>query len=804
MDYVEDVLLPVQAGWSPHRDYFRVYGLSWHAAQSDVDAALAEVPVRWGTAELRQYTDACDRLRACHAKATAVLGDPARRALHRESVERDHRTLVEALRHRLHGAPAMTGQEVEAFTRSGRWSRPDVLAALRVLGAVVREPVPLPHPAQPQRWATLRDHLADLAHVSLWEYLSGTAELRGADTTAAQVEMRRQRLRVKRDRTADAERGVLALVKLWAVEPGGLAAALAYELVEDLTAAASCGYPALLELAAPLRCAAAGLTSEVAYAVWAMGDEASWSGVYFAAIRDRRLPEALAVLESRPLSEPWRGVRDTLRAKVELLFAELAFEGAPEETAARLLAVGRELADPAVAEGLLRCPAAAPVAVSSHVDGSAVVVNWQPSPSTAGRIGYRVCRGTTVLAEETFAPPVIDRDPPVGRTLVHTVTTLRSGVPGHTASTEITILPEVTDLRLTVEPLLVLGVWELPPEAVRAVVSRDGTEVVANSITFVDRQVEPGTHTYRVRVEYREALSEGITVSVRCPAEPRPVTDLRATASGGVVDLSWTPPDSEVVQIRALAQPGGALPGLVTLKQSALAGPLVATSLTGQARVPAAQAGRTLVPVTVSGLFAAIGPPAVVDISLEAVTGLQVVRLGPQVQLSWHWPVWSDEVLIVWRHGTPPTGPTDPDAHRLRVTRTAYLTRGVRVSAAEPGDHWFGVCAVGDDHFGPLTTVDSPCPVQIRYRMHGRSRTRTVEVECDANLPDVVVLAKSGHRPLTLDDGVVLATLPGGRPASRAELTVPPHLPRPVHLRAFALDDTMWMCHPDPRDLVVH
>ncbi|NKE59352.1 hypothetical protein FXN61_22085, partial [Lentzea sp. PSKA42] len=277
-----------------------------------------------GAPELRQYAVACERLHSSHATATAVLGDPASRARHRESVERDHQVLVEVVRHRLHGAPAMTEEDVAALVRSaaGRWSRPDVMAALEAAGAVVRQPVPLPQPVQPKRWPTLREHLADLSHMSLWEYLSRTPELRGADTTAAQVEARRQRLRVSRGRAADAERGVLALVRLWAVEPGGLAAALAHELVADLTAAVVCGYTAVRDMAEPQRCAAAGLSSDpeaVAYAVWVARDEASWKEAYFAATVAHRLPDALDVLESRPLSESWARVRDGLRSKVDRL-----------------------------------------------------------------------------------------------------------------------------------------------------------------------------------------------------------------------------------------------------------------------------------------------------------------------------------------------------------------------------------------------------------------------------------------------------------------------------------------------------
>jgi hypothetical protein len=816
--YTDDVLVPVQTGWSPHRNYFRVYRLSPYATQSEVDGALDGQPARWGTAESRQYAVACERLHASHATAVAVLRDPVSRARHREAVEHEHEVLVEVVRHRLHGAPAMTAQEVAALVRSAanRWSRPDVVAALEAIGAAVRDPVVLPWPAPPRRWPTLREHLADLAQISLWEYLSLTPELSGVDTTAAEVELRRQRLRVvARNQAADAERGVLALVRPWTAEPGGLAAALAYELMTDLTAAAVCGYPAVREVAEPQRCAAAGLTADpedIAYAAWVSRDETSWAETYFAALAEHRLPDALAVLDSRPLPEPWVRVRDELRAKADRLRAALADARAaeahaPEEAAAGYLAIGQELADPAVTEGLLRCPAAAPATVDAVVVGTEVVVSWSPSASTAGRIGYRICRGTTVLAEEATAPPFVDREAPVGSPLVYRVTTLREDSPGGTTAAQaIAVLPEVTGLRLTTEPGVVLGRWRLPSGAVRAVVLCAGAEIAASETGFTDPQVQPGaTATYRVLVEYPEARSHGIETTVVCLGEPEMVTDLHAVANGDVVDLSWTPAAGDEVGLRVLTRPEAAPAGVVRLDQAEAAGPLVACSRTGHARVAAADlaGARTLVPVTTSGAFAAIGRPAVVHVPPEHVTGLRAVRLGTGVQLSWHWPAWSRAVQVVWRHGSPPTGPGDPAAHRLRVTRTAYLTRGLRVTAAEPGEHWFGVCTADDDQFGPLATVESSCPVQLRYHLRGRARTREVLVECAAPLPDVVVLAQSARRPLTPDDGVVLATLPGGQHTGRAEFTVPATLRGPVHLRAFALDDSTWVCHPDPRDLVV-
>jgi len=827
-------MVPIQAGWSPRSNYFRVYRLPPDPLPSQVESALAGMPTRWGMPELRQHAQAYKRLHACHDEATAVLRDPTRRDRHQEAVMNEHDALVKVMRHRLHGARAMTPAEVTALVRdaAGRWSRRDVVAALAAAGAAVREPAELPRVAQPKRWPRLRESLADLPYQTLWEYLGRTAELDSIGTSAAQVEKRRQRLRPHSDRASDAERAVLALVRLWLDEPGGLTAVLAHELMAQMAAAALCGYPAVRALADPQRCAAAGLPTDpdaVAYAVWAArlvdSGVPPWAEAYTAAVEEHRLCDALALLEAYLLPEPWQTVRDDLRATVTRLATDLArareLEGsAPEEAAAVYLAVGQEMADPAIAAGLKRCPAAAPATVSAAVDGETVVLAWQPSPSTAGRIGYRVCRGATVLAAETSAPAFTDHDPPVGRELVYTVTALREGEPGESARSEATtIRPEVADLGVSAEPGVVLGRWRLPAGAGGASVTRIGPEgalmdVAASETGFVDRTPAPrSAYTYCVQAEYPaprggHARSRGLDVPVTCPGEPDKVTDLRAVAVGDAVDLTWTPPRRNPVEIRVLDRPVVPPPGTVRLDQAEASGPVVVESWTGRARVAAAElaGGRTLVPVTVSGPVAAIGHAAVVDVSREPVADLQAVRFGTQVLLLWRWPFWAQEALVVWRHGAPPTGPTDPAAaSRRRTTRTAHLSRGVRVPADVPGNHWFGVCFADRDDYGPLATVRSYCPFEARYHVRRRawSRTLLVTVESDTRLPGVAVFAQEGRVPLAPGDGSLLAELPGGAPTSQAELTVPTALRRPVHLRAFALNESVWLRHPDPRELVV-
>src|SRR5262249_47568752 len=237
---------------------------------------------------------------------------------------------------------------------------------------------------------------------------------------------------------------------LWLDEPGGLAAVLRHEMVSELATEALLGYDAVRYLASadPERCAAARLPHDpdvLAYAVWcARTGGAPWERDYAEAIAERRLASALAVLNARPLPRPWTSIRENLHHTVDRLTGELARarkleEAAPEDAAAAYLAIGRELSDPAIEAGLLRCRALAPERVTARLDGDRVVVTWTPSRSTAGRIGYRVARGATVLVTDTTALTITDL-PPVGVPCVYTVSATREGVPGKPAtSSEVTV-----------------------------------------------------------------------------------------------------------------------------------------------------------------------------------------------------------------------------------------------------------------------------------------------------------------------------------------------------------------------------
>ncbi|MGM1058715.1 hypothetical protein [Saccharothrix sp. Mg75] len=832
--YLDDVITPVETGWSPHRNLFRVYRLPADCTADEVDSALTSIPELWGMPELRERTRAVERLRRGHPIAARMLGDPRERSVHRTAVAAERSALAKVVDQFLRSAPGMPGAAVAALVRqsAGRWSRPDVLAALEQHRAVEREPASLDIPPDTPRSRRITAALDDLGTPNLWEYLTRNLSSGGPDVHADALRRRRAHLRTRRGAGVEAELTVLKIVEQALVEPDGLSPLLRHEFLTELSVAVLLGYQEVSFLAAadPQRSVASGLPRDpdtLAYAVWCRRTHRSdWESDYRQAVADGRLHAALVVLSSRRLTGDWERVRDALAATVDRLTADLAAareleDTAPEDAAARYLAVGRELTDPAIKSGLRRCPATAPAEVSARAHHDAVVITWRKSTSTAGQLTYRVSRGGTVIAHDTDAL-VLSDVPPFGVRTSYTVQTLRNGVPGGMAhSREVVLTPEVLDLAVESTMLSVHGRWRLPPGAVGASVSRiapsgDTAEIATRDGTgFDDTAVVPGVqYRYLVRARYpgragKPEDSAGLTVHGECPGNPRQVDDLQASLSGDTVELTWTRHSGTPLVVRVPHDGVAPAPQVLAAADAVVAGRVVAVSDTGRASVPLADlAGqRVLVPVTVSGPLAAIGPATRVTATLEPVTGLHARRFGPQVVLTWQWPMWATDVRVVWRVDGPPTGPLDPQATAVEISRSAYAGRGARITATLPGEHWFGVSVVDSGRFGPMVTVCSTRLREVHYSVRRAAWWRRgellVTVHDPGFTPDIAVVAKSGSRPLAPEDGVEVLRLPAPGPPEPVRFRVPRHLRRPVFLRAFSLDETVELAHPAPHFLVV-
>jgi hypothetical protein len=177
------------------------------------------------------------------------------------------------------------------------------------------------------------------------------------------------------------------------------------------------------------------------------------------------------------------------------------------------------------------------------------------------------------------------------------------------------------------------------------------------------------------------------------------------------------------------------------------------------------------------------------------------------VVLTWQWPMWATDVRVVWRADQPPTGPLDPRANAVEISRAAYAGRGARITAALPGEHWFGVSVVDSGRFGPMAAVCSIRVREVRYSVRRAPWWRRggllVAVHGPGPAPDIALVAKSGSRPLAPEDGVEVVRLPAPGPTGPVRFSVPRHLRRPVFLRAFSLDETVALEHPAALFLVV-
>ncbi|TDV57465.1 hypothetical protein [Actinophytocola oryzae] len=842
--FVDEVLKPVQDGWRPDGDLFRVYLLSPEATDSGtIRAALAEVNRRLGGQQYRGFKRACEQLRAQHAAATATLTDHSKLTAHRREVAAHRRKLGASLRQELRGAPGMSTADVQARVRQskGALTPTTVRAALEEIGARELDPVELPATPEPRQWTDTPNLLSQLHHNSLWEYFATT--LGSATPTARDLETRRERLRVSRDASTSAETTLLKRVQQW-LEAGELVTVLRHELLAALAAQVTYGYAEVASAAAGAaeRLRPLGLPADagaVAYATWcrhlasAAAAEPAWHDDYRAATRDLRLRHALAVLDGQPgLSDEWRTRRDELTAQLAALDAEVATYRAIEGTDVEAAVAGyhrirERLSDREVDTAIERCRPAPPGSASAVATGGRVVVSWRPSTATEGRIGYRVTRGGTVVCEETAGLETVDEDPPGGTPLTYQVHTLREGSPSARAARTgtVTVLRDVLDLDLRGEPDGITGRWRLPSGASGAEVTRDGRPIRdVGSSRFADRDVRPGrSHDYVVRATYRladgtTARSGGVHASARCQEVPLPVTDLAAEVDGGEVTASWTPPARGDVEVLALA-PGVDPPGHDVLPVAKArsygtvvrsVGPAGTGRLRG--RLDAADKRQRLVPVTVLGELAAIGTPCTVDVRHGSVRSLRTGRRGATVQLTWEWPAGATAARVVWRTAAKPTGPTDPDASVLDVTRVTYDSSGVSLPVPD-GDHWFGVCTVLTDgrarSFGPLVLKREKTRATVDYTIERgpfwrpRLRVLVVRGEPGLELPAIVVTARSGLRPLDADDGEHVLRVEAGTAPVRAEFTVPAGLRRPVHVRAFARDDRTVLVPSRPDQLVL-
>lgn len=306
---------------------------------------------------------------------------------------------------------------------------------------------------------------------------------------------------------------------------------------------------------------------------------------------DNRLRQAQEAAEDLPEDHDLHARLRVRMRQVEELTSEAdrALRAGDREEAARALAAAVDVAadDERLAARLGEVEPLPPREAEARVEGRSVVVTWQPSPSVAGALTYRVNRRTgrdgkarEVAVGESSGTEITDTGAPVGSEVHYTVVAVRGGrgLSEAVSTPPVVIAPEVRALRVYAGEQEVCGTWEAPAEAVRVEVLRgegapprgpgDGVRVETDGAGFRDTDVQTDVeYHYRIRAVYvtSNGHARGSVGLVRRASPgpcPDPVLDLEVRPSGGTDFVaSWTSPPRGRVALWVGTEPPSWEPG---------------------------------------------------------------------------------------------------------------------------------------------------------------------------------------------------------------------------------------------------
>ncbi|TVT59471.1 hypothetical protein FNH05_05205 [Amycolatopsis rhizosphaerae] len=522
-------------------------------------------------------------------------------------------------------------------------------------------------------------------------------------------------------------------------------------------------------------------------------------------------------------------------------------EGAEADALHRLRqAVALAGDDEELAAQIRRIPPEPVLGVAAAAEATGVRVSWRAAPTHGEDTRYRVVRregripadpddGTVVVASRSSedgngdGTVTLDRTPPAAVPLGYAVFAASGGgVWSRPAGVTAESLPEVRDVRLTVENGAVEGRWSVHPDAVGVRVQRGDGPVIAESArtVFRDQGVTDGAEVvYTLTARYRrpdggEALSLPVVEKTSTRARPRPVRALTlAPVPGGTgprVEISWQQQaDTEVVVRRSPLPcpwefgelvPSSALTGYgeeVTGGRSERDGWQVLT-----AAVPTGLFHYVTFTLVSGGALR--GHDAALAVALD-VRGLRYQRFGDELALSWEWPEDTGIADVRWKAAG--------ESGRQRLTRQQYRSGGGCRVHCGPGEVEVVVRTVQPGAGGESTSagvrlvVPGSAPA-LRYQVSMTRKplvgggTVRVRLSTDQPLPrcPVLVVAAPGRvMPRGPGDGqVLLRAEPAVRPGEDVELVAElPRLKRPFWVRCFPGDDSIRLTDPPVTQLKV-
>ncbi|MEV5711985.1 hypothetical protein [Actinoallomurus sp. NPDC052274] len=840
--YVREVLEPARAAGDQPPDDLRLrYALPDPLVAREVADRVKRVRTCWRKArgQLR-FRRLVDRLEGEHLRLAplferAAAGDlaPLRAEIAAAGDRAGHRRAE--LRDRLLDAAGDLRMLSPADLREIGGEAADVA---RAAGLEIREPDPLPAAPPYAGYARARDALDALGMRHLREFLTGEPHAGRVLGGTPDLRPAAQRVGEQWSRRPHDGNRTNADTVLVAVRQVGarLAELVRYDIVARLRER----HQQRASEGALLRYAADELgvdRDDARRLVFAIRRETAPTGGLTARLRDLidagevQAAAELAELAGEPAGDG-RALADDARVLADEARRRVAAATALRQEAASLLLSDPDgawlrLADalrlvgdlPGAAELQAGLPPQAPGRLEAAVDGAAVALCWSPSSSRVGEIGYVVLRclgrvprhpgdGERLAAEAAHAR---DPAPPLNAPVYYAVFAVRgSAASAPAVAGPVLVRPEPADVTVTAADGVVAARWSCPPEAIRVIVTRDGTPVPAARTGFRDETVRNGTtYHYRIAAAYLgadggETVTAGVHAAATPAARPGPVTgfDVEHDPAGRLA-VTFEPPADGEVELVAMDRPPPWPPGTTLPLEDVRRVGRVLRAVPAPGGLTVETGPGVLLAVSVAGDLATVGAYRE-HVSLTPPRELIAQRRGEVIILGFDWPPDVTEVEVAWWSG-------HGDARRLPVGRAGYDAHGgVRLAAPADETVTIEVAAAGTAQGrrvtgSPVTTV-VPGRTAVGYEVR-RPRLRgpltvTLSAAVPVRLRRLVLVTRSGPMPQRPGDGRTVMTWDDVDVPARLEVALP-RLARPYWLRCFAEDDTIDLRDPPVRHLKV-
>jgi hypothetical protein len=492
----------------------------------------------------------------------------------------------------------------------------------------------------------------------------------------------------------------------------------------------------------------------------------------------------------------------------------------PDEAWLRLADALRLVGDlPGAADLQAGLPPRAPGRLEAVVEGTEVALSWPPTPSRVGEIGYVVARclgraprhpgdGETLASGEGFAR---DAAPPLNSPLFYAVFAVRgsaASVPSVTGPLH--VRPEPAGVFLRATDGVVAARWTCPPEAVRVLVTRDGTPIPAERDGFRDETVRNGmTYHYRIAAAYlsadgHEIITPGVHAAATPSARPDPVDRLSVEQDpAGHLVVTYDEPRHGQVEMVAMSGPPPWPAGTTLAVDEVRRAGRVLRSAPVPGGVAVRAGPGVLLAVSVSGDVATIGAHRE-HVNLTPPRELVTQRRGEVVTLGFDWPPDVTEVEVRW-------WAAGGEVQRMPVGRAGYDAHG-GVRLAVPGGEGVTIevaaaaTAYGRRVTGTAVRADVPGRRVVDYEVR-RSRLRgslavMLSSAAPARLGRLVLVARPGPLPQRPADGETVMTWDDLEVPARLQAPMP-RLTRPFWIRCFAEDPAIELRDPPVRQLKV-